>query len=119
MADFEFAGDFPRAQTVSQTLQDGFFARREPDREDVQEFMGADLGKKRCIGAPRFHQRSLSVFALEPGDLMPAALDRINALAGINIMLEMEPAALQVPTPGLTRVASFAQPQMDQRFLHQ
>jgi hypothetical protein len=50
---------------------------------------------------------------------MSAPFDRIDAPAGINIMLQMKPAALQVPTPGLAGVARFAQPQMDQCFLHQ
>ena len=53
------------------------------------------------------------------GQLIAPAFRRIDAAAAVEIMLEMKPAALQVPASGLARPSGFSEPQMDHRFLQQ
>src|SRR5256885_17181769 len=87
-----------RSQSVGQAIEHFLFPVGEIRRQERQDFSRADAGKNRVARIALLAGGLVIVGRVIERQLVPPPFCRIDAAAAIEVMLQMESAALQVPT---------------------
>src|ERR1043165_8114347 len=115
----QLPGDFGDRIFADQVVDDGDAAGSEPTRQLVKEIVRAGCCRDIIQAGEIFGVRFKVVRIGRKRAAGRAVFQRVNAVAGAKVIYELEPAVLEIPTPGMAWVSEFVLPQMEESFLDQ